>query len=223
MPNYDKEIELLAMNPHEFSPVLVSGNSGNGKSMFLDNFCKRRRKLYKPAFSERNNSEYLKIFSARELFESIIESISMAYPKAWREQFADHDIIIIDDFDTVAGRPTMQEELFSYFLTCNKAIIVATKSEITEPDFSPELVSFFSSGAHVRIEAPDEESMLDFLINQLAIDKITTTEEALLWLTQQNFTSFAAIKGFIKTLRLFKTDSAYTLEDCKRLAKSYIR
>ena len=74
----------------------------------------------------------------------------------------------------------------------------------------------------MRIEAPDEESMLDFLINQLAINKITTTEDALLWLTQQNFTSFAAIKGFIKTLRLFKTDSAYTLEDCKRLAKSYI-
>ena len=35
MPNYDKEIELLAMNPHEFSPVVISGNSGNGKSTFL--------------------------------------------------------------------------------------------------------------------------------------------------------------------------------------------
>ena len=220
MPNYDKEIELLAMNPHEFSPVVISGNLGNGKSTFLENFCKRRRKLYKPAFSEWESGEYLKIFSARELFESIIESISMACPKAWREQFADHDIIIIDDFDTVAGRPTMQEELFSYFLTCNKAIIIATKSEIKEPDFSPELVSLFSSGAHICIEAP--ESMLDFLINQLAINEIMTTEDALLWLTQQNFTSFAAIKGFIKTLRLFKTDSAYTLEDCKRLVKSYI-
>ena len=220
MPNYDKEIELLAMNTHEFSPVVISGNLGNGKSTFLENFCKRRRKLYKPAFSEWESGEYLKIFNARELFESLIESISMANPKAWREQFADHDIIIIDDFDTVAGRPTMQEELFSYFLSCNKAIIIATKSEIKEPDFSPELVSLFSSGAHICIEAP--ESMLDFLINQLAINEIMTTEDALLWLTEQNFASFAAIKGFIKTLRFFKTDSAYTLEDCKRLVKSYI-
>ena len=220
MPNYDKEIELLAMNPHEFSPVVISGNLGNGKSTFLENFCKRRRKLYKPAFSEGESGEYLKIFNARELFESLIESISMANPKAWREQFADHDIIIIDDFDTVAGRPTMQEELFSYFLSCNKAIIIATKSEIKEPDFSPELVSLFSSGAHICIEAP--ESMLDFLINQLAINEIMTTEDALLWLTEQNFASFAAIKGFIKTLRFFKTDRAYTLEECKRLVKSYI-
>ena len=93
---------------------------------------------------------------------------------------------------------------------------------ITEPDFSPELVSFFSSGVHVRVEAPDEESMLDFLTNQLAINEIMTTEDALLWLTEQNFASFAAIKGFIKTLRFFKTDRAYTLEECKRLVKSYI-
>ena len=85
MPNYDKEIELLAMNPHEFSPVVISGNLGNGKSTFLENFCKRRRKLYKHAFSEWESGEYLKIFNARELFESLIESISMSNPKAWRE------------------------------------------------------------------------------------------------------------------------------------------
>ena len=35
MPNYDKEIELLAMNPHEFSPVVITGDSGNGKTDFL--------------------------------------------------------------------------------------------------------------------------------------------------------------------------------------------
>ena len=35
MQNYDKEIELLAMNPHEFSPVVITGDSGNGKTDFL--------------------------------------------------------------------------------------------------------------------------------------------------------------------------------------------
>ena len=64
MPNYDKEIELLAMNPHEFSPVVISGNSGNGKSPFLHKFCERRRELYEPFFSKWKNGEYMKIIKS---------------------------------------------------------------------------------------------------------------------------------------------------------------
>ena len=75
---------------------------------------------------------------------------------------------------------------------------------------------------HIHIDSPDEDLKLAFLTYQLAVNNLFVDEDALLWLTQQNFASFAAIKGFIKTLRFFKTDSAYTLEDCKRLVKSYI-
>ena len=63
---------------------------------------------------------------------------------------------------------------------------------------------------------------LDFLTYQLAINNLFVDEDALFWLTDQDFASFAAIKGFIKTLRFFKTDRSYTLEDCKRLVKDYI-
>ena len=221
MPNYDKEIELLAMNPHEFSPVVISGNSGNGKSTFLETFCKRRRELYEPSFSKWKNSEYMKIIKSEELIESIAKSIS-ADNKSWRDKFIDDDVIVIDDFELLSGKIHTQEELFSYFIVCNKAIVIATSSEIRTPSFITGLSSFFSTGAHIHIDDPDKDSKLDFLTYQLTVNNLFVDEDALLWLTDQNFASFAAIKGFIKTLRFFKTDSAYTLEDCKRLAKSYI-
>lgn len=223
MKNYDKEIALLAMRPHDFSPVDIIGKTGNGKSTFLENFAKRRRTFYKPAFSDWKKDECIKIFNAREIAKSIIESISNRDPEAWRNLFLAYDVVAIDDFDVFAGRPSMQEELFSYFLVCNKAIIVTTASEIRVPDFSDALVSFFSSGAHIHLEDPDKKSKLEVLQDQLSLQTFTVTEDALLWLAEQEFISFASIKGFIKTLQLFETDTAYTLEDCKRLAKSYIK
>ena len=221
MPNYDKEIELLAMNPHEFSPVVISGNSGNGKSTFLHKFCERRRELYEPSFSKWKNGEYMKIIKSEELIESIAKSIS-ADNKSWRDKFIDDDVIVIDDFELFAAKLQTQKELFSYFIVCNKAIVIATSCEIRTPRFCSGLSSFFSSGIHIHIEDPDKDSKLDFFAHQLAVNNLSVDEDALLWLTEQNFASFAAIKGFIKTLRFFKTDSAYTLEDCKRLVKSYI-
>lgn len=222
MPNYDKEIELLAMNSHEFSPVVISGNSGNGKSTFLENFCKRRRELYEPSFSKWKNGEYMRIIKSEELIESIVKSISAGNNKIWREKFINDDVIVVDDFELLSGKLHTQEELFSYFIVCNKAIVIATSSKIRRPHFIAGLSSFFSSGVHIHIEDPDKDSKLDFLTYQLTINKLFAEEDALLWLTDQNFASFAAIKGFIKTLRFFKTDSAYTLEECKKLAKSYI-
>lgn len=222
MPKYNKEIDLLAMNPHEFSPVVISGNSGNGKSTFLENFCKRRREFYEPFLSKWKNGEYMKIIKPEELIESIVKSIS-ADNKIWREKFIDDDVIVIDDFELLSGKHHIQEELFSYFIVCNKAIVIATSADIMPPSFIAGFSSFFSSGVHIHIEDPDKDSKLDFLAYQLAVNNLLVEEDALLWLIDQNFASFAAIKGFIKTLRFFKTDRAYTFEDCKRLAKSYIR
>lgn len=223
MLNYDEEIERLAMNPHEFSPVVVSGNSGNGKSRFLEKFCKRRRELYEPSFSKWKNGEYMRIIKSEELIESIVKSISADNNKSWREKFIDDDVIVIDDFELLSGKLHTQEELFSYFIVCNKAIVIATSSEIRTPSFCSGLSSFFSSGVHIHLEDPDKDSKFDFLTYQFAVNNLYIDDDALLWLTEQNFASFAAIKGFIKTLRFFKTDKTYTLEDCKRLAKSYIR
>ena len=221
MLNYDEEIERLAMNPHEFSPVVVSGNSGNGKSRFLEKFCKRRRELYEPSFSKWKNGEYMRIIKSEELIESIEKSIS-ANNKSWRKKFIDDDVIVIDDFDLFVGKLGIQEELFSYFIVCNKGIVIATSAKIRRPHFIARLSSFFSTGVHIHIEDPDKVLKLDFLTYQLAINNLFVDEDALFWLTNQNFASFAAIKGFIKTLRFFKTDRSYTLEDCKRLVKDYI-
>ena len=222
MPNYDKEIELLAMNPHEFSPVVISGNSGNGKTDFLQKFCEKWKRLHKSASEEQSDSKCVKILKSNDIYQNIIDSISKNEPLKWQEAFVPYSVIIIDDIDTLAAKMTTQDILLYYLTSCNKSIVVTSETDIKGRGFSSKFSAFFSSGAHIHIDSPDKDSKQDFLTDQLTVNNLFVDEDALLWLTDQNFASFAAIKGFIKTLRFFKTDRAYTLEECKRLVKSYI-
>ncbi|MBE6537585.1 MAG: hypothetical protein E7673_06505 [Ruminococcaceae bacterium] len=222
MYKYDKEIETIAINPMAFSPVVVKGKTGNGKSTFLHKFSEKRSEVYKSAFSKWNGNEALRVFNAREIFESIIEAISNVTPKAWQDVFMPYDVLVIDDFDAFADKPGIQEELFSYFLVCKKAIVIATAQEIREPYFSAELSSFFASAVRIYIDDPDREAKSDFLFKELSISGLSVEKDALVWLFNQTFSSYAAVKGFVKSLMLFKSDVAYTLDTCQKIAKDYI-
>ncbi len=222
MYNYDDQIESLALNPLGFSPVVIIGNVGSGKTRFLEKYREKRNKFYKPAFGEWGAGEGAKIFNADEICQSIIDSIANGNGKSWRKIFASVDVIIIDDFDRLAGKTTTQEMLFSYFLTCKKAIVVSSKSEIVGEGLSEELSSFLSTGAHIHIDDPDKESKLDFLVTGLCTAGIQIESEALEWLSNQNFISYAATKGYIKTLQLFATDEPLSLANCIKCSKGYI-
>ena len=132
------------------------------------------------------------------------------------------DVIIIDNIQRLAGKTTIQQLLFSYFLTCNKAIIITSNSELNKKDFSEELISFLSTGAHIYIDDPDKESKLEFLVTSLCAANMEVENEALLWLSNQNFISYAAIKGFVKTLNLFSTNGTLSIADCIKCSKGYI-
>ena len=222
MNNYDTQIEMLAMKPLDYSPVVIIGNAGSGKTYFLEKFCEKRNKFYKPAFGEWGKDEGTKIFNADEICQKIIDSIAGGKCNSWRKIFVSVDVIIIDDFDRLAGKTTMQEMLFSYFLTCKKAIVVSSKSEIVGEGFSEELSSFLSTGAHIHIDDPDKESKFDFLVTGLCTAGIQIESEALEWLSNQNFISYAATKGYIKILQLFATDEPLSLANCIKCSKGYI-
>ena len=222
MSNYDNQIESLALNPFAFSPVLIIGNVGCGKTYFLEKYRAKRNIVYKPAFGEWSDNEGAKIFNAEEICKNIIEAIYKSKENSWKEMFDPVDVIIIDDIQRLAGKTTIQQLLFSYFLTCNKAIIITSNSELNKKDFSEELISFLSTGAHIYIDDPDKESKLEFLVTSLCAANMEVENEALLWLSNQNFISYAAIKGFVKTLNLFSTNGTLSIADCIKCSKGYI-
>ena len=222
MNKYDDQIERLALNPLSFSPVSIIGNVGSGKTYFLEKYRAQRQNIYKPAFEEWEEGEGVKIFNADEICKAIHSSFTSDNESAWIKMFDSVDVIIIDDFNKLYGKTTVQKMLFSYFLTCQRAIIVSSKTEIVGKGFSEELSSFLSTGAHIYIEDPDKEAKLDFLLTGLCTSGIQIESEAFEWLSNQNFISYAATKGYVKTLQLFATEEAISFADCVKCSKGYI-
>ena len=221
MNNYDDQIESLALNPLSFSPISIIGNIGSGKTLFLEKFRSQRQKIYKPAFGDWSECEGAKIFNADEILKAFVDSVR-SNNNSWKEMFSAVDLIIIDDFDKLHGKTATQEALFSYFLTCQKAIILSSKSEIIGEGFSEEISSFLSTGARIYIDDPDKESKLNFLITGLCTAGMLIENDALEWLSNQNFISYAATKGYVKTLQLFATEEPLSLADCIKCSKGYI-
>ena len=130
MSKYDDQIERLALNPLSFSPVSIIGNVGSGKTHFLEKYRAQRQNFYKPAFGEWEEGEGAKIFNADEICKAIHSSFTSDNESAWIKMFDSVDVIIIDDFNKLYEKTTVQKMLFSYFITCKKAIIVSSKTEI---------------------------------------------------------------------------------------------
>ena len=134
MTNYDDEIDMITKNPLSFSPIVIIVDDESGKTTLIQ----RLRTLKKS-----------EVFDAEEVCKSMVASI-IAYDDLWKERFALCDVIILDDRGYLSGKTATQGELLTYFLTCGKAIILITKSEIKGKEFLSEFSSFFANGRTIR-------------------------------------------------------------------------
>lgn len=130
---------------------------------------------------------------------------------------------MIEDFYKIAGKTTTQEILLDYLKKCKKTIIVTSKMLIEENGYLDDVVEYFSEAAHLHIEDPTEEEILEDFFNGLdCLHNVSLEDEAIGWIKQQEFFSIRTANGFRQALKLHNTGKPFTLEECKKLSKSYI-
>jgi len=110
--------------------------------------------------------------------------------------------------------------LLDYLKQCNKPIIVTSKTLIEGNGYTEEIVEYFSGAAHLRVEDPTREEIVENFF--IRLDKISIEDEAIAWIKQQEFFSIRTANGFLQTLELHNTGKPFTLEECKKLSKGYI-
>ena len=228
MNNYEVQIELLASNIDKIAtPVLITGNIPFYKAAVVIGFCRKVRPFAwhhaiegDGRLNDKMAAKCPKLMFADELAKTIAEDIANGKEDSWKKEFDRHKYIVIEDFYKIAGKTTTQESLLDYLKKCNKPIIVTSKTLIEGNGYTEEIVEYFSGAAHLHVEDPTREEIVENFF--IRLDKISIEDEAIAWIKQQEFFSIRTANGFLQTLKLHNTSKPFTLEECKKLSKGYI-
>ena len=145
----------------EFSPIVILGDKGTGKTTFLRELYKSRPEFIELQKYFKKHSGYglghlicnqeITMQGAKEIYDAIAKK---KY-KNIRKSLLNKDIVMIDDFDCIAGKFEFQNEfckLLSTVLYAKIPIVIATSKQITaENGFNEKLVTFFEKGKYITV------------------------------------------------------------------------
>lgn len=134
-----------------YNPLFIYGPSGVGKTHLLYAITNR--------ILERYPEKKIVYIKSEEFTNQLVDAIQKKTTAAFREKYRSIDVLLIDDIQFVAGRISVQEELFNTF----NAIYEANRQIILTSDRPPQeiqtledrLRTRFMSGLIADIQLPD--------------------------------------------------------------------
>ena len=209
--------DKLVSDINKYSPIVIHGEAGVGKSFFIDQLC---RKL-----AEKGTIQEYNIRKSWDVLDDLICALCYRSMPEWKHDLLSSDIIVIDDFQYLDRKSVIVEELYKIFSSTNVPIIVSTSIPInTENIHSKELVKFLNEGTYIKFESPLIDEISEYLKQQVKKSNLHLSPQAYLWLTEQKICDLATIKGIIKTLQLYceNEDEYITLANCKKLVRALL-
>ena len=191
-------VELLkeALLKKSFNPIYLQGPSGVGKTHLLMAAAHLLKEQKKSVF-------YVK---ADRFTQHIVTAIKSGAMPLLRQQYRKHDVLVIDEIETLAGRSASQEELFHTFNTLHlagKQIIVAGKELPAHlKEIEPRLTSRFEWGLVLSIKpltSPELHAYLKQFLPETVIPHLLTL-----------FTSIPVLNRAVSILKVRIKDSTPT-------------
>jgi chromosomal replication initiation ATPase DnaA len=142
-----------------YNPLFIYSASGLGKTHLLLATVQLATEL-QPGLSAR-------YMAAGEFIDELHAAVAAGRAAAFKEQFAGADMLLLDDVQFVAGKRETQAELLRVFDTLQRGrrqIILASDRPPAEiSDLDEQLITRFSGGLIVDIDAPDYETRVAIL------------------------------------------------------------
>ena len=175
-----------------YNPLFIYGDTGLGKTHLMQavghELLKKNKKV-----------AYV---TSEELFNEFLGALQNKTINEFRNKYRKVDLLMIDDIQFFAGKPTLQEEFFHTFnalYQIRRQIILTSDKPASEvAGLEERLVSRFNSGLTVQMESPNPEMRLAILRYKLAHQNVTLPDEAERFIAENVKSNVRNLEGAMK-------------------------
>lgn len=158
-----KAAQMAIAQPGGYSPLLVHGPTGTGKTHLLEG-------IYSAFLKSRPRAAAVYL-SAEQFTSYFLEALHRSGMASFRAKYRDLELLVIDDLQFLANKRATIGELqhtIDILLRGGKQLVFAAdRSPAALKVLGPELVSRLSGGMTCRLEAPEYAVRLGIVRNQV--------------------------------------------------------
>jgi chromosomal replication initiator protein len=214
--------QTVAEHPgdRKHNPMYIYGPPGVGKTHLM--YAITNKVL------EKEPDKRIEYIKGEDFVNLFVEMIRDNRGLEFREKYRGADMLIIDDVQFIAGKPSTEEELFHTFNSLfeeNKQIVfTADKLPREMPGISQRLESRLEGGVMADIQLPEYELRLAILQSKAEASGLNLTDEVEDYLAKRLTSSIRQIEGVVKKLSgmTFVSDDDLTVESVRQMVPEYL-
>lgn len=205
-------IKKLTTEISAYSPIIIHGVAGVGKSFFVDKLCKE--------LCANGTIRNFKIRASWDVLDGMIQALCEQKLLAWKNELLSSDILVIDDLHCLQGKKATAEELNKIFRSVHVPIIITTAIPICIENFPNEdMVSFLNQGTLIDLNSLMPTDLPEYMEATLKECEFQLTKEAFDWLVNLKISSLAVVNGMVHMLQLHNEydGEIIDIKSCKKI------
>lgn len=181
------------------NPLFIYGGVGLGKTHLMHGIGHR--------FLERDPSKKILYVSSETFTNDLISAIREKKSDEFREKYRSVDIFMIDDVQFIAGKTSVEEELFHTFNDVHaagkKIILSSDRPPKDIPKLEERLQSRFKWGMTVDIQAPDYSTRMAILQTKAENDDISLPNDVTEYIADNVQSNIRELEGALNKVILY--------------------
>jgi chromosomal replication initiator protein len=198
----------------QYNPLFLYSNAGLGKTHLLHAIAN--------AYLQAHPKAKVCYLSAERFVNELIESLRNQRMLQFRQKYRDsYDMLLMDDFQFIAGKDRTQEEFFHTFNALHQSkrqiIVTSDKPPQDIPGLEDRIRTRFECGLIADIQPPEIETRIAILRGKAEQDDIFLPEDVTLFLASNIKSNIRELEGVL--IRLEAQASLNGVEISLELAK----
>jgi chromosomal replication initiator protein len=191
-------LHVADQTSHRYNPLFICGPTGLGKTHLMQAIGHRR-------LSRRPGERVLYVFSDT-FVKDVVSGLRFNRMDQVRQRLLNADVLLFDDVQFLAGKPTTEDELFQTFNTLYAAgsQIVFTSDVLPRdiPGLNDRMKSRFEGGLVVDIQPPDFETKVAILRHKAEVAQADLDDDTAFFLAGKIKTHVRELESYFNRVVL---------------------